>query len=89
MGFPDVPKYQAQAIVRYNLIFSQTVSITIPSNVTLKVGDVIKCNFLQANGGKDKSRSGNYLIADISHQFGSGSAYSGLRLIRDSYGDLN
>ena len=85
----DQTKYQAQAIVRYNLIFSQTVSITIPANVTLKVGDVIKCTFLQPNGGKDKARSGNYLIADISHQFGSGSAYSGLRLIRDSYGDLN
>lgn len=85
----DQTKYQAQAIVRYNLIFSQTVSITIPSNVTLKVGDVIKCTFLQPNGGKDEARSGNYLIADIAHQFGSGSAFSGLRLIRDSYGDLN
>lgn len=83
----DQPKYQAQAIVRYNLIFSQTVTITIPINTTLRIGNVIKCNFLQTGGdGEDKLRSGNYLIAEISHQFSDNAAYTGLKLIRDSYG---
>lgn len=80
-------KYQAQAIVRYNLLFSQTVSITIPSNVSLRVGNAINCNFLQPNGGRDEIRSGRYLISELSHQFTDNNGYSGVKLIRDSYGD--
>ncbi len=83
------PKYQAQAVVRYNLIFSQTVTITIPINTTLRIGNVIKCNFLQTGAdGRDKLRSGNYLIAEISHQFSDNAAYTGLKLIRDSYSEV-
>lgn len=83
------PKYQAQAVVRYNLIFSQTVTITIPINTTLRIGNVIKCKFLQTGGdGEDKLRSGNYLIAEISHQFTDNTAYTGLKLIRDSYSEV-
>ena len=81
----DQAKYQAQSVVRYNLIFSQSVSITISSNVTLKVGDVINCKFLLPNSGEDLIRSGNYLIAELSHQFADGNGYTGLRLVRDSY----
>ena len=81
----DQAKYQAQSVVRYNLIFSQSVSITISSNVTLKVGDVINCKFLLPNSGEDLIRSGNYLIAELSHQFTDGNGYTGLRLVRDSY----
>ena len=85
----DQPKYQAQAVVRYNLIFSQTVTITIPINTTLRIGNVIKCNFLQTGAdGRDKLRSGNYLIAEISHQFSDNAAYTGLKLIRDSYSEV-
>ncbi len=85
----DQAKYQAQAVVRYNLIFSQSVSITIPSNVILKVGDVINCKFLLPNMGEDPIRSGNYLIAELSHQFTAGDGLTGLRLIRDSYTEVN
>lgn len=83
----DQAKYQAQAVVRYNLVFSQSVSITIPSNIILKVGDVINCKFLLPNNGEDTIRSGNYLIAELSHQFVDGNGYTGLRLIRDSYSE--
>lgn len=87
-SFPqDQNRYQAQSVVRYNLIFSQTVSITVPSNVLLRVGDVIKCKFLQPKKGEDDLRSGKYIIAELSHKFSEGSGYSGLKLIRDSYGD--
>ena len=83
------PKYQAQAVVRYNLIFSQTVTITIPINTTLRIGNVINCRFLQTGGdGIDTLRSGNYLIAEISHQFSDNAAYTGLKLIRDSYTEV-
>ena len=83
------PKYQAQAVVRYNLIFSQTVTITIPINTTLRIGNVINCRFLQTGGdGIDTLRSGNYLIAEISHQFSDNAAYTGLKLIRDSYSEV-
>ena len=82
----DQPKYQAQAVVRYNLLFSQTVSITVPSNLTLKIGDTITCNFITAGAKPDTIRSGKYLVAELSHQFSDNKGYTGLRLIRDSYG---
>lgn len=86
---PNQPKYQAQSIVRYNLIFSQTVTITVPINTLLRIGNVIECQFLQTGGdGTDKLRSGNYLIAEISHQFSDNAAYTGLKLIRDSYSEV-
>ncbi len=86
------PQYQAQSIARYNLAFSQMLNITIPLNLTLTVGDVIQINFgttttiESKQGTKDTKKSGYYLIKELSHLFSSGKGYTGLKLIRDSYG---
>lgn len=78
--------YQSQSVVRYNLIFSQTVSITVACNPTLRIGDKIKCKFLSGQEGEDDVRSGSYIVSELAHQFFDNSAYTGLKLIRDSYG---
>ena len=78
--------YQSQSVVRYNLIFSQTVSITVACNPTLRIGDKIKCKFLAGQEGEDDVRSGSYIVSELAHQFFDNSAYTGLKLIRDSYG---
>lgn len=85
--FPqDQARYQSQAVTRYNLIFSQTVSITVLCNPTLRVGDVLNCTFLGGEDGNDNVRSGRYIVAELAHEFKNNSAYTGIELIRDSYG---
>jgi hypothetical protein len=86
------PLYQAASIARYNLAFSQSLNITIPLNLSLTVGDVIELEFpkitlkTEEKGTKDDLKSGYYLIKELSHLFESNQGYTGLKLIRDSYG---
>lgn len=84
------PLYQAASLARYNLAFSQKLNITIPLNLKLTVGDLIKLEFPEIKVGTDKVRddnkSGFYLIKELSHVFAQNNGYTGLKLIRDSYG---
>jgi hypothetical protein len=85
--------YQAASLARYNLIFSQKLNITVPLNLNLTVGDVIELDFGtitkfdSEKGTKDRQKSGYYLIKELSHLFEQNQGYTGLKLIRDSYGD--
>jgi hypothetical protein len=84
--------YQAASLARYNLAFSQKLNITIPLNLNLTVGDVIELDFgtitkdQSKKGTKDQQKSGYYLIKELSHLFEKNQGYTGLKLIRDSYG---
>jgi hypothetical protein len=82
--------YQAASIARYNLAFSQSLNITIPLNLSLSVGDIINLQFPKITTGnrgeKDDIKSGHYLIKEIAHLFETNQGYTGLKLIRDSYG---
>jgi hypothetical protein len=85
-------KYQAQSVSRYNLLFSQTLNITIPLNLKLSVGDVIELEFPNITkdktqqGLKDNRKSGKYLISKLKHSFEDVKGLTGLELLRDSYG---
>lgn len=82
-------KYQSQSVARYNLAFSQTLNITVPLNLKLTVGDVIELNIGKITKGtkeKDIEKSGLYLIKELAHSFDDNYGYTGLRLVRDSYG---
>jgi hypothetical protein len=85
-------QYQSQSVSRYNLAFSQMLNITIPLNLNLTVGDVIQLDFsnitkdAESSGLRDDLKSGFYLIKELSHLFKENSGYTGLKLIRDSYG---
>lgn len=83
--------YQAASLARYNLAFSQSLNITIPLNLSLTVGDVIDLQFPKITtsserGTKDDVKSGHYLIKEVAHLFENNQGYTGLKLIRDSYG---
>jgi hypothetical protein len=86
----DPFKYQSQAIMRYNMLFTQTLSIVVGSNTNLKAGDIIKCNFPKiSNDGKeeyDKEQSGLYMIKELCHHFDSDASYTSMKLIRDTFG---
>ena len=88
----NTPLYQAASIARYNLAFSQKLNITVPLNLNLTVGKVIKIDFGVSSlddatkGTKDEQKSGYYLIKELSHVFDKNLGFTGLKLVRDSYG---
>jgi hypothetical protein len=89
-GNSDPFKYQSQAIMRYNMLFTQTMSIVVGSNTNLKAGDIIKCNFPKISRGDkeeyDKEQSGLYMIKELCHHFDTDASYTSMKLIRDTFG---
>lgn len=79
---------QSQALMRYNSIFSQKLSMTVPSNTNLKAGDIIECEFAlsSAKDTVDTEQSGLYMIKELCHHFDPTGSYTSLTLIKDTYG---
>lgn len=86
----DPFKYQSQALMRYNILFTQSVSMIVPLNTELRAGDVIKCKFPKISSGDkeeyDKEQSGLYMIKELCHHFDIERSYTSMKLIRDTYG---
>lgn len=86
----DAFRYQSQAIMRYNLMFTQSMTITIPSNTNLKAGNLIQCLFpsttVSKGGEFDTEISGLYMIKELCHHFDAEGSYTSLKLIRDTFG---
>jgi len=79
-----------QAIRRYNQFYSSKVTITIPGDFSLHVGNAI---FVDApglsrekDGGTDQEAGGIYIIADLCHYLTTESTYTKLNLVRDTVG---
>ena len=87
----NTPLYQAASIARYNLTFSQKLNITVPLNLNLTVGDLVELKFpkitLDKTKTKDDQKSGFYLIKELAHSFEKNQGYTGLKVVRDSYGE--
>ena len=92
----ELAKYQNKSYIRNNLLFSQSLSISIPLNITLRAGFVldIRLPLKQENGdadvdsyGSDRSNdpSGRYLIGELRHLIGGGQSETQLKLIRDVF----
>ena len=90
----ELAKYQNKSYIRNNLLFSQSLSISIPLNTTLRAGFAldIRLPLKQENGdadvdsyGSDRSNdpSGRYLIGELRHLIGGGQSETQLKLIRD------
>jgi hypothetical protein len=81
---------QSQAIMRYNIMFTQTVSMIVPSNTNLRAGDIIQCRFpkISSSDGNefDNEQSGLYMIKELCHHFDSEASYTSMTLIRDTFG---
>jgi hypothetical protein len=80
----------AKSYSRYNILFSQSLNIVVPCNITLKVGDILEAEFPRVsrndNKESDEQQSGYYLIKELRHHFEGGTCITSLRLLRDSYG---
>ena len=86
----DQARTQAQASARYSALFSQMLDITVPMNLSLRVGMIIDIKFPNINIDKSLAKnspeSGNYMIARLSHELGNPDGdYTGLTLVRDSF----
>jgi hypothetical protein len=86
----DQSEYQSQSLMRYNILFSQTLTMVIPSNTNLRAGDIIDCRFPKITQSQttenDTETSGLYMIKELCHHFDSDSSYTSLKLIRDTFG---
>ena len=92
----ELARYQNKSYIRNNLLFSQSLSISIPLNTTLRAGLTldIRLPLKQENGdaavdsyGNDRSNdpSGRYLIGELRHLIGGGQSETQLKLIRDVF----
>ena len=92
----ELAVYQNKSYIRNNLLFSQSLNISIPINPELRAGQIIEVQFpLKDNTdqnttdkfGKDKDNdiSGNYLISELRHVIGDGTSSTQLNLIRDTF----
>ena len=86
----DPSEYQAQSIMRYNLLLTQSISMMIPCNTNLSAGDVIRCEFPKISSSDsdqiDTEVSGSYIIKELCHHFEPNNSYTSLKLIRDNFG---
>lgn len=84
-------KYQSQTLTRYNSLFVQVLTITVPSNTNLKAGDVIECQFPETSTSKkkgfDRAQSGLYMIKALCHHFDTNASYTSMKLIRDTFSE--
>lgn len=84
--------WQAKSTMRYNLLFTQVINMTVPCNPQLCAGDIIKCNFETVSqdkkemGSNDSTQSGNYLILNLCHHFDATRSFTSMTLVRDTYG---
>jgi hypothetical protein len=83
-------EYQSQSLMRYNILFTQTLSIIVPSNTNLRAGDIIECQFpkiTQSDAKEyDTETSGLYMIKELCHHFDANRSYTSMKLIRDTFG---
>ena len=84
--------YFPQSMMRYNLLMSQVLDITVPCNLKLKAGDVITCEFKKrstsdlSSGSIGQLQSGRYIITHLCHNFTPKRSFSSLRIVRDTSG---
>ena len=82
--------YYAAATARYNILFAQETTVTIPCNTLLDAGKVIDLEVEsisdQKKQGPDPVQSGKYIISSLRHHFDSDKSLTSMKLIRAGYG---
>ena len=92
----ELDVYQNKSYIRNNVLFSQSLQISIPINPDLRAGNVIDVRLPVKKGdgssgeseqGNEKSNdpSGRYLISELRHLLGGGKSETQLTLIRDVF----
>ena len=92
----NVPNYNVEDIIdqsnqNYRQKMSTSAEIVIAADFSLNAGDLIYCEFPELSTkvttiGSRTRKSGIYMIADLCHYGDVGNSFTGLHLVRDSYG---
>jgi hypothetical protein len=86
----DQTLYQSQSLMRYNILFTQTLNIVVASNTNLRAGDIIECQFPKITQSDEKEydteTSGLYMIKELCHHFDANNSYTSMKLVRDTFG---
>ncbi len=89
----QVAKDQANSYMRYNLLFANSVRVTLPLNMELFAGQIVELkiattgqNIKSKRDKYDRNLSGRYMISKLRHSFLGENNFTSLELIRDSYG---
>ena len=86
----DPAKIHSQSMMRYNQLMTQVIEVTIPLNLAINAGSLIRCEFPSLENTErkepDPDTSGLYMIKELAHYFDSNGSYSKLKLVRDSFG---
>ena len=87
--------FQNKSYARNNLLFSQSLSISVPFNPDMRVGQMIEVKLPvkksddqeQTDYGSDRDNdiSGKYLVSELKHIIGNKKANTQLKLIRDVF----
>ena len=89
----DIVRTSLQSLQNYRQKFSSSLNIVIDADLSLSAGDLVFCKFPETSQKKSQSRSpkdsGIYMIADLCHYSTPTQAFTGLNLVRDSYGVKN
>lgn len=79
-----------QAKQNFRQKFNMSAEIVIPADFSLHAGDLIHCDFPEVSSKKtlqeSQRDSGIYMIADLCHYGDKSQSYTGLHLVRDSFG---
>ena len=86
----DPMEFKSQAMMRYNTIFTNNCTMTIPLNTNLVAGALIECQFAKITTDQDKvidtKQSGLYMIKELVHFYENEGSYTKLKLIKDTFG---
>ena len=86
----DIESTSLQSHQNYRQKFSSSLNIVIDADLSLSAGDLVFCKFAETSQKPSVVRSpkdsGIYMIADLCHYSTPTQAFTGLNLVRDSYG---
>jgi len=79
-----------QSAMRYNQLFAQKMTVTIPGDFGLRAGDLVYCDFPEMTTKSMRSvsqrKGGLYMIVDLSHLITTNKTFTKLNLARESIG---
>ena len=87
----QIKKTINQSIMRYNQLYSSSVTITTAADLSLHAGDAIYVDSPELsrdtkNDTVDKQTGGIYIISDMCHHYTATGTFTQLKLVRDSSG---
>ncbi len=88
----DPKLFASQRKMRYNTLFSQSITIQVPLNTKLHAGDLVECVFPSIGESevpeKDRTQiSGIYMVKELCHHYDTQASYTSMMLIRDTFGE--